>query len=104
MADRLRMTYSTSAVLQALAEGLEYGFDIAQATGLRRGTVYPILRRLEESGLVASHWEEPETPRAEGRPPRRYYRLTPAAAAAVDRARAAYPRAAPSAAAAEAEN
>lgn len=89
--DMIRMTYPTAAVLQALDRDLRYGFEIAQATGLRRGTVYPILRRLEEAGLVTSAWEEPEQHRDEGRPPRKYYRLTRDAAPLLDRARSTYP-------------
>lgn len=91
MSDSLRMTYPTAAVLQALAGGFRYGFDIAQATGLRRGTVYPILRRLEQAGLVRSRWEEGTTPRDEGRPPRKYYRLRAGAMPEIERARSTYP-------------
>lgn len=89
MTPPIRMTYATAAVLTALAAGLEYGFDIAAATGLRRGTVYPILRRLEEADMVTGRWEPHETSREEGRPPRRYYALTAAGdamvAAAIER-------------------
>jgi PadR family transcriptional regulator PadR len=89
--DMIRMTYPTAAVLQALDRDLRYGFEIAQTTGLRRGTVYPILRRLEEAGLVTSAWEAPEQPRDEGRPPRKYYRLAAEAAPLLERARNTYP-------------
>jgi len=74
------MTYATATVLQALDGGREYGFDIAAATGLRRGTIYPILRRLEEARMVASQWEDADPAHDEGRPPRKYYRLTKAGA------------------------
>lgn len=87
----IRMTYATARVLQALAEGLRYGFDIAAATGLRGGTVYPILRRLEDEGLVASSWEDVEIGRREGRPPRKYYRLLEGARSYVDEARGRFP-------------
>ena len=50
----IRITCATAQVRFALAGGLRYGFDIADATGLRGGTVYPIQRRLEAAGLVAS--------------------------------------------------
>ena len=73
------MTYATARVLLALDEGLKYGFDIADAVGLRGGTIYPILRRLEEEGLAKSSWERPEIGRREGRPPRKYYQLRAAA-------------------------
>ncbi|MFW6198598.1 MAG: PadR family transcriptional regulator [Acidobacteriota bacterium] len=87
----IRMTYSTAAVLHALDAGRRYGFEISQATGLRRGTVYPILRRLEDAGLVSSRWEEPEDARAQGRPPRKYYELEPASRPVLERARDRYP-------------
>lgn len=47
------------------------------ATGLPDGTVYPILRRLERRGVLVGAWEDEASARAEQRPPRRYYRLTP---------------------------
>lgn len=76
MPSSIRLTFATAAVLQALYAGREYGFDIAAVTGLRRGTVYPILRRLEDCGMLAGHWEDADPAHEEGRPPRRYYRLT----------------------------
>lgn len=51
------------------------GVEIAQATNLRSGTLYPILLRLEEAGWLESHWEVAD-PQALGRPRRRFYRLT----------------------------
>ncbi|HSG09949.1 MAG TPA: helix-turn-helix transcriptional regulator [Longimicrobiales bacterium] len=87
----MRMTHSTAAVLQALDAGLRYGFDIVEATGIRGGTVYPVLRRLEAAGLVASEWESPEIGRRQGRPSRKYYELLPSATGVVDQARARYP-------------
>lgn len=87
----IRMTYTTAVVLQALARGLRYGFDIAGETGLRGGTVYPILRRLEEEGLVESSWEDVEVSRREGRPSRKYYRLLEAAEPVVAEAEGRYP-------------
>ena len=50
-----------------------YGYDLMKASGLPSGTLYPMLSRLQEQGLVTSAWEAAE---AGGRPPRRYYRLT----------------------------
>jgi DNA-binding PadR family transcriptional regulator len=47
-----------------------YGFELARATGLASGTLYPILMRLEERGLLEARWEF-----AENRP-RHVYRLT----------------------------
>lgn len=85
------MTYATARVLQALDEGLKYGFDIAEAAGLRGGTVYPILRRLEAEGLAKSSWERPEIGRRAGRPPRKYYQLRAAAQPLVLEARDRFP-------------
>jgi len=72
-----RLTYPTATVLVAIASGHRYGFDLMDATGLPDGTVYPILRRLERRGLLEGDWEEAAIARADGRPPRRYYRPTP---------------------------
>ena len=71
-----RLTRPTALVLHALARGVRHGFDVLDATGLPSGTVYPILRRLEDAGLVRSRWESVLVAREEGRPPRRYYELT----------------------------
>ena len=65
-------------ILQALAQGHRFGFDIMEITGLPSGTVYPALRRLEALRLVTSDWEKDRTARKEGRPRRRYYELTQA--------------------------
>jgi PadR family transcriptional regulator PadR len=72
----VNVTLPTTLVLQALACGHQYGFDVMDATGLPSGTVYPMLRRLEKEGLVRASWEDPQTARDEQRPPRRYYELT----------------------------
>ena len=72
------MTIPTQRVLEALLadpEREQYGFAIGEAADLRSGTVHPILARLEGLGWLASRWEEID-PQVEGRPPRRYYRLT----------------------------
>lgn len=53
----------------------QYGYDLMKAARLASGTLYPMLARLEDEGLVSSEWEPPPAD-AGGRPPRRYYRLT----------------------------
>ena len=63
-------------ILQALAQGYRFGFDIMQVTGLPSGTIYPALRRLESLDFVTSDWEKDVNARKEGRPRRRYYTLT----------------------------
>lgn len=58
-----------------LASGAEWrhGYDLSRETGLKSGTLYPILMRLEKSGWLEAEWEaEP----AAGRPRRHLYRLT----------------------------
>lgn len=71
-----RITYPAACVLQALANGKVFGLEIIQHTGLPSGTVYPMLRRFEEAGLVESSWETPEKAFGNRRPQRRNYRLT----------------------------
>jgi PadR family transcriptional regulator PadR len=72
------LSYTGLFILQALAQGHKFGFDIMQVTGLPSGTIYPALRRLEALELVTSDWEQDTKARSEGRPRRRYYALTPA--------------------------
>ena len=87
-----RMTIPTQLVLRALLEDPTrelYGVEVGAAAGLPSGTIHPILARLEGLRWVESRWEDID-PRAEGRPARRYYRLT---AAGVESARAALARA-----------
>ena len=73
-----------AAALLAEPDAERYGLQLMQATGLPSGTLYPILVRLERAGWVESRWEQTEPP-AEGRPARRYYRLTPDGTAAARR-------------------
>ena len=87
----LRITRPTALVLVALTRGVRHGFDILDATGLESGTVYPILRRLEDAGCVRSRWEPVQRARDEGRPPRRYYELTGEGAAAASEALRRHP-------------
>lgn len=87
----MNLTYATTLVLHALANGIRHGFDVIDATGLAGGTVYPILRRLERETLVSARWENVEIAREEQRPPRRYYELTAAGRAVLETARARYP-------------
>ena len=63
-------------VLEAIAGGIGYGFDVMDQTGLPSGSVYPALSKLEKSGLVRSRWEGASVARREKRPPRRYYEIT----------------------------
>jgi len=51
-----------------------YGYDISRNTGLKSGTLYPILMRLAENRLLETSWEAAEA----GKPPRHMYKLTQA--------------------------
>jgi PadR family transcriptional regulator, regulatory protein PadR len=71
----------TLSVLSGLLEGggdWQHGYDLARRTGLKSGTLYPILIRLADRGLVEARWED-EQPA--GRPRRHLYRLTAAGTA-----------------------
>jgi DNA-binding PadR family transcriptional regulator len=79
----------TRLVLQGLLEDPEawhYGYALSQRTGLRSGTLYPILMRLAECGWLETSWAAPERP---GSPPRHLYRLTAEGMAAATAAQAA---------------
>lgn len=94
----MRMTIPLQLVLQVFLDDPEaelYGLQIGDAAGLASGTVHPLLARLEGQGWIASRWEDID-PSVEGRPARRYYRLTPQGAeeARSALARARRPRAA----------
>jgi len=86
----VNLTLPTTLVLQALARGHHYGFDVMDATGLPSGTVYPLLRRLEHEGLVRADWEDAAIARGEQRPPRRYYEITADGERVLDAGKARY--------------
>ncbi|TDO27808.1 PadR family transcriptional regulator [Kribbella sp. VKM Ac-2527] len=81
----LRITVQVLKVIRVfLARGLEdrtYGLQLMQLTGLKSGTLYPILARLEQAGWIISEWEAVK-PSDVGRPRRRNYKLTGAGQAA----------------------
>jgi DNA-binding PadR family transcriptional regulator len=73
-------------VLRALAAepaGWRHGYDLGRETGLKAGTLYPILMRLEDRGQLEARWEPSPQP---GRPARHLYRLTRAGLAAAAQA------------------
>ncbi len=73
-----RPSEQTLSVLQALAEDpvqWRHGYYLCQQTGLKAGSIYPILIRLADRGWLDTSWE---TTISAGRPPRHLYRLTPA--------------------------
>lgn len=50
-----------------------HGYELMKQAGLLSGTLYPLLMRMGDQGLVEAQWQEPTQP---GRPPRHAYRLT----------------------------
>lgn len=72
------MTSAVQLTLRALlaVPGRElYGLELVKATGFASGTIYPVLARLEDAGWISSRVEDID-PVANGRPRRRYYKLT----------------------------
>lgn len=71
-----KLSPQTFAVLTALANRPAdwlYGLELAKLTGLKSGSLYPILIRLSDRALLDSRWLEPAE---RGRPPRHAYRIT----------------------------
>ena len=75
-------------VLAVLKEETLYGYAITKRIGMQSGAevklgpgvLYPLLARLEKSGLIAAQWEEIKSERADEQAPgrrRKWYRLTP---------------------------
>lgn len=85
------LSYAAAAILLAIQNGYQYGFDIMDCTGLPSGTVYPALRRLEESGLVGAEWEREGLAQLDQRPARKYYSLLLAGGSALEAALRRYP-------------
>jgi len=76
MGSRPQFSPQTLSVLAALFEqpsAWRHGYALARQTGLKSGTLYPILIRLADRGLVEACWQEEPVP---GRPRRHLYRLT----------------------------
>ena len=63
------------AALLLKPEEWRHGYDLALETGLKSGTLYPLLIRLKDQGYLEAEWRQPV---ASGRPPRHAYRLTAA--------------------------
>jgi len=70
------LSLAAATILNAVANGYSFGFDIVDITGMPGGTVYPALRRLEEAGHLKSEWESERAAHAELRPRRKYYEIT----------------------------
>lgn len=75
----MRITVATARLLAVLLtepDADRYGLDLMRATGLASGSLYPILHRLQAAGWLDTRWEDVD-PAEQGRPARRFYRLTP---------------------------
>jgi PadR family transcriptional regulator PadR len=74
---QLRKGVLELCVLTLLSRADSYGYEIAsrlmQEVGMGEGTIYPLMRRMQDDGLVSTYLVE-----APGGPPRKYYRLTEA--------------------------
>jgi DNA-binding PadR family transcriptional regulator len=78
-------TLSVLAALCGQPSEWQHGYALAKLTGLKSGTLYPILIRLSDRGLVEARWQDEPQP---GRPRRHLYRLTSAGLASATGARA----------------
>jgi PadR family transcriptional regulator PadR len=74
---QLRKGVLELCVLTLLSRADNYGYEIAsrlmQDVGMGEGTIYPLMRRMQDDGLVTTYLVE-----APGGPPRKYYRMTDA--------------------------
>ena len=78
MARKRQPSKQMRILLDALAfqrQQWRHGYDLMKETGLSSGTLYPLLMRMTDQGLVEAEWREPAQP---GRPARHAYRLTAA--------------------------
>src|SRR5580693_7122400 len=91
MTKDVNLTHTSALILQTISVGYRYGFDIMEATGFPSGTVYPALRRLEQSALISSKWEKEKEAAAQLRPARKYFKLTSAGDQALAKAFERYP-------------
>jgi DNA-binding PadR family transcriptional regulator len=78
--DKLRLELRRGIVVLAVLSQMDtarYGYSLIQQLAeqgldIEEGTLYPLLRRLEQQGLLASEWDTGEAR------PRKYYRISPA--------------------------
>jgi DNA-binding PadR family transcriptional regulator len=76
VARKLNSSHQTQAVIAALLGATSrwhYGYDLSKETGLKSGTLYPILMRLAAHGWLEARWEDAPP---SGKPPRHLYKLT----------------------------
>ncbi|MFG1820624.1 PadR family transcriptional regulator [Kribbella sp. NPDC049174] len=73
----MKITNALERVLRVLLDDPDarhWGYDLMKTAGLKSGTLYPLLSRLQDEGYVESRWEEPTGDRPG--PIRKYYVLT----------------------------
>ncbi len=76
MARRRNISKQTKKILATLViapDAWWHGYDLCKQTGIKSGTLYPILIRLSDQEYLISEWREADPP---GRPPRHVYRLS----------------------------
>jgi len=76
---RLKLSPQTLLILEAFLDRpaeWKYGYDLSRVTGLKSGTLYPILMRLADRKLLETEWEAAGADNL-GKPPRHMYRFTP---------------------------
>ncbi len=81
------MTTTVASVLREFLEDpseRQYGFELMERCKISSGSLYPILIRLERAGWIVGQHEEID-PSKEGRPARKYYKLTPEGAVSASR-------------------
>jgi PadR family transcriptional regulator PadR len=73
-------------VLALLSRHDSYAYEIAsrlaEAIGMGEGTIYPLMRRMQNEGLVSTYLME-----SDSGPPRKYYKITRSGRAALDQQR-----------------
>src|SRR5450755_4932048 len=70
-----RQTHLLLAALLEQPRTWRHGYELAKETGLKSGTLYPLLMRLSDQGLLDALWKDSDQP---GKPPRHMYRPTAA--------------------------
>jgi len=73
---KLKLSPQTLRILEAFLDHpaeWKYGYDLSRSTGLKSGTLYPLLMRLADRKLLETAWETSDP----GKPPRHMYRFTP---------------------------
>jgi DNA-binding PadR family transcriptional regulator len=72
-ANASRQTRRLLAAMLEQPRSWRHGYELAKETGLKSGTLYPLLMRLNDQGLLDACWKESDQP---GKPPRHMYRPT----------------------------